>query len=154
MRSQFAATLDHPVPFRERRFRQHLTEAEWAAVAGLHPNGFAPCWGGTRSQAAKLDQLQRGDVVLFTGRRHVQGVGEVGTVLHNHDFAQAVWGPHPRRCSFEVAYTLVSFRRIKVRYEVLQAALGTSPRDNFQALRLVRDQKRIDAVHELVDRGV
>ena len=153
-RNQFAATLDHAVSFAELPYCQHLTRGELSALTDLHPAGLAACWGGTRSQAGKISQLQRGDLVLLTGQRHVRCVGQVGAVLDNIDFAHAVWGPHPRRCSFEIVYSLTRFRRIEVPYGVLQAALGTSERDNFQGLRLVRDRPRVDAVRELVERGV
>jgi hypothetical protein len=152
-RSQFAAALDRPVPFAEHPYRQHLTRAELSVLIDLHPDGRAACWGGTRAQAAKISQLRCGDLVLLTGQRHIRGVGRIGVVVDNAEFAHTVWGSHPRRCSFEIAYSLSFFRRIEVPYGVLQSALGTSERDNFQGLRLVRDRPRVDAVRELVERG-
>lgn len=150
-RRQFRATLDERVSFTERRYRQVLTQQELSRLAELHPDGRAACWGGTRSQSTKILQLERGDLVLLTGQRHVRGVGEVGAVVDNPAFADALWAPHPRRCSFEVVYSLTWFRRVEVGYQVLRTALGTSERDNFQGMRLVRDRHRVDAVHGLVD---
>jgi hypothetical protein len=150
-RRQFVATLDRPVPFTERRYGRHLTRAELSALTDLHPEGHAAWWGGTRSQAAKISQLQRGDLVLLTGQRHIRGVGQIGVVLDNGDFAHALWGSHPRRCSFEIAYSLACFRRVAVPYAVLQSALGTSQRDNFQGLRLLRDRQRVDAVRDVLE---
>jgi hypothetical protein len=151
-RRQFGATLDEPVSFTGRRLRQLLTQDQLSLLAEVHPDGRAPCWGGTRSQSTKIVQLERGDLVLLTGQRHVRGVGEVGAVVDNHAFAGALWAPHPRRCSFEIVYSLSRFRRIEVAYEVLQEALGTSERDNFQAMRLVRDRQRVQAVCDLAYR--
>jgi hypothetical protein len=151
-RHQFVATLDRPVPFASGPFRLLLTPAELALLVEAHPDGRAECWGGTRSQSSKIAQLQRGDLVLLTGQRHVRGVGAIGAVVDNRTLAHALWGPHPRRCSFEVVYSLSGFRRVELPYALLQSALGTSDRDNFQALRLVRDEQRVDAVRELMDR--
>jgi len=152
-RRQFRATLDEPVPFAERRYRQVLNRDELSCLVELHPDGRAACWGGTRSQSTKITQLERGDLVLLTGQRHIRGVGEVGAVLDNLRFAGALWDPRPGRCSFEVVYSLTWFRRAEVAYRILQAALGTSDRDNFQAMRLIRDRHRVDAVRSLLDRG-
>jgi hypothetical protein len=151
-RRQFQATLDEPVSIKEQQYRQTLTQEEFSCLVELHPDGRAACWGGTRSQSTKITQLRRGDLVLLTGQRHVRGVGEVGAVVHNHSFARTLWAPRPGRCAFEIAYTLSWFRRVEVAYAVLQTALGTSDRDNFQAMRLVRDRQRVDAVHGLIER--
>jgi hypothetical protein len=151
-RRQFIATLDQPVSFSDRCLQQLLSPEQRRRLAALHPSGRAACWGGTRSQSAKLSVLEHGDLVLFTGQRRIQGVGRVGTVVDNQAFAEALWSPHPRRCSFMLAFSLTVFRRTDVPYEVLQSALGTSERDNFQALRLIRDQHRVEDVCDLVSR--
>lgn len=153
-RCQFHATLDEPVSFTDHPYRDALSPEELSRLAGLHPGGRASCWGGTRSQSTKITQLEQGDLVLLTGRRHVRGVGEVGTVVENPAFASTLWGERRGRCSFEVAYSLTWFRRVEVAYLVLQTALGTSHRDNFQATRLVRDRHRVDAVRGLISRCV
>jgi hypothetical protein len=151
-RRQFAATLDRPVPFASGPFRPLLSSKELSLLVAAHPDGRAACWGGTSSQSGKVAQLERGDLVLLTGQRHVRGVGTIGAVVANRSLAHALWGSHPRRCSFEVVYSLSPFRRVELPYALLQSALGTSERDNFQALRLVRDQQRVDAVRELMNR--
>jgi hypothetical protein len=150
-RRQFAESLDRSIPFSEPLWRSPLAEAELAELCALHPRGRAEFWGGTRAQSAKIRQLGSGDLVLLTGQLRVRGVGEVGAVLDNPDFAAVLWQPHPRRCSFEIVYSLRRFRRVEIPYARLQTALGTSERDHFQALRLIRDRRRGDAVRELVD---
>ena len=151
-RRQFHATLDERVSIKEQPYRETLSHEEFSRLVELHPDGRAACWGGTRSQSTKITQLRRGDLVVLTGQRHVRGVGEVGAVVHNLSFARALWAPRPKRCPFEIAYTLSWFRRVEVAYTMLQVALGTSDRDNFQAMRLIRDRQRVDAVHSLIDR--
>lgn len=152
-RRHFATSLDDTVAFSAEAHREQLTRHQLAELEALHSDGRAHFWGGTRSQAAKLVHLRRGDLVLLTGQLHVRGVGEVGVVFDNERFARTVWDPSPRRCPFEAVYSFAWFRRVEVRYGILQTALGTSEGDNFQALRLVRDERRVAAVRALLDDG-
>jgi hypothetical protein len=153
-RQHFADSLDHAISFSTGDRQRHLTSRQREELAALHPDGRAHFWGGTRSQATKIIHLRRGDLVLLTGQLHVRGVGGIGAVFDNEPFARTIWAPHPNRCSFEVVYSLVWFRRVEVPYQVLQNALGTSERDHFQALRLVRDEGRVAAVRSLLAEGV
>jgi hypothetical protein len=88
-----------------------------------------------------MAEVQRGDVVLFTGQNHVQGIGEVGHVFHNKVFADAMWPPDPVNGSWHNVYSLLAFQPALIPYQPLREALGSDPNDNFQGLRLVRDHR-------------
>jgi hypothetical protein len=91
-----------------------------------------------------------GDVVLFTGLRHVRGIGEVGASFRNEQFSNTLWEPGERGAWLNV-YSLRSFVPTAIPYPVLRAALGSSEGDNFIGLRLLRDKdERIPAVLDAI----
>jgi len=107
---------------------------------------------GPRSQ-----WVERFARALLDGRAYVVGGGRGvcnAVYVDNLAFASELWVARPGRCAFEVVYSLTRFRRVEIPYGILQAALGTSDRDNFQATRLLRDRHRVDAVYDLVQRSL
>lgn len=75
-RRRWRDTLAKPVPFGEPGLRQLLTEEQHARLLAMHPTGRARFWGATSIHDKNMDRLATGDVVLFTGQRHVRAVGE------------------------------------------------------------------------------
>lgn len=69
-------TIESPVPL--GRLRAALSRDELDRLRTMHPDGSARFWGMTANHDHRMDSLRTGDVVLFTGRKHVQGVGEIG----------------------------------------------------------------------------
>jgi hypothetical protein len=96
-----------------------------------------------------MAEVQRGDVVLFTGQNHVRGIGEVGHVFRNKVFADAMWPPDAVDGSWHNVYSLLAFQPALIPYQPLREALGSNQKDNFQGLRLVRDH-RVDIVLDVL----
>jgi hypothetical protein len=91
-----------------------------------------------------MDVLDRGDVVLLTGRKHVMAIGEIGCVLRNHELARRLWLPDPSRCLWSNVFSFQAFQRTDIPYEEVWALPGFTVGDNFMGLRLLRPEKRRD----------
>src|ERR1017187_6887331 len=85
-RAHWKDTLDNEVQFSGPPYAAVLSARQLAQLSALHPGGRAGFWGATSNQDAKIKRLHVGDVVLFTGRKLIQAVGEVGVTLQNAAF--------------------------------------------------------------------
>jgi hypothetical protein len=140
-RRHWADTLDQPVPYREPRYRDVLTGAELATLAGEHPDGLARFWGATAQHDRKMDTLDPGDVALLTGQKHVRAVGVVGCLVRNDEFARRLWTPDPARCLWRNVYSFRTYLPVWIRYEEIWALPGFTAGDNFMGLRFLSQEK-------------
>ena len=140
-RRHWADTLDRPVPFRERRYAEVLTDAERTALDEEHPTGIARFWGATPQHDKKMDTLDAGDVVLLTGQKHARAIGTVGTRLRNDEFARRLWTPDPTRCLWRNVYSFRTYRPVWIPYEEIWALPGFTTGDNFMGLRFLNHEK-------------
>ncbi|MEU9806603.1 hypothetical protein [Mycobacterium sp. NPDC050853] len=137
----WAATLDQEVDFRIPERVHPLVADELATLEAVHPTGKARFWGAVGSNDKMFDKLKPGDIVLFTGKLHIRAIGEVGASFRNEPFSLTLWDPHPERGAWRNVYSLFSFQETEIPYEILQTALGTSPKDNFQRTRFIADHR-------------
>ncbi|MER7071025.1 hypothetical protein [Terrabacter sp. NPDC000476] len=112
-----------------------MTLNERQAFGDMHPNGQARFWGMTSNQDKGAEGLGTGDVVLFTGRNHVQAVGEIGVVTRNRALADSLWDPHPDRGSYHNVYSLKSFEKTMIPYAEIWALPSFNAGDNFMGAR-------------------
>jgi hypothetical protein len=132
---RFAETLEKAVPFYERRFADLLTDGQRIELLALHSSGEAPFWAATSHHDKNMDRLKTGDVVLFTGLKHVQGVGEVGYSFRNAAFADSLWPPDAGGDSWSNVYSLLNFQRVLIPYEEIWALPGFNANDMFMSQR-------------------
>lgn len=140
-RRHWRDTLDQAVDFTRADRRAALTQQQLSDLSNEHPNGRAHFWGAVRGQDKIMAEIEAGDVVLFTGRNEVRGVGEIGVSFVNDDFADTLWEPHPDRGSWGNAYSLRTFMPTAIPYQELRKPLGSSENDNFMGLRAIRDER-------------
>ncbi len=107
----------------------------------MHPDNEARFWGMTANQDKGVDKLRTGDVVLFTGANHVQGIGEVGLVLRNAAVGDLLWKPHPDRGSYHNVYSLKSFTFTQIPYAEIWALPSFNTGDNFMGARFLTGTK-------------
>ncbi|MCG8915505.1 hypothetical protein L6E12_06865 [Actinokineospora sp. PR83] len=138
-------TLEQEVPFVVPQRYGLLTREQRDALHALHPRGSARFWGATAFQDRKLDQLRTGDVVLFTGAGKIRGIGEVGYVFRNAEFAATLWEADKGKEPFTNVFSLQSFRSVDYPYSKLQEVCGYDKGDNFMGLRLIRGEL-VDAI--------
>jgi hypothetical protein len=134
-----AATLERTVAFGEHAGL--LDPADLARLTALHPDGRARFWGAKDKYDRRMDTVTTGDVVLCTGRKHVQAAAEVGHGFRNPAFARRLWNPDPGKCLWSNVYSLRRYRRIELPYEEIWALPGFTPGDNFMGLRFLDDAK-------------
>jgi hypothetical protein len=99
-----------------------LSDEQLEQLLELHPSGSARFWGSTVNQDRLMDEVSIGDVVVFTGRNTIRGIGEVGYRFRNAAFADTLWSPDPVRGSWHNVYSLRSFARADIPYPVLGGA--------------------------------
>jgi hypothetical protein len=128
-------SLERTVAFGE--FADLLDPADLARLNVLHPGGRARFWGAKDKYDRRMDTVTTGDVVLFTGRKHVQATAEVGHGFRNPGFARRLWQPDPGKCLFSNVYSLRRYRRVELPYEAIWALPGFTPGDNFMGLRFL-----------------
>ncbi len=148
-RRHWADTLDRPVPFLRRRYAEVLSAAERAELTAEHPDGEARFWGATAQHDKKMDNLDAGDVVLLTGRKHVRAVGTVGCRLRNDELARRLWNPDPARCLWRNVYSFHAYHPTAIPYEHLWALPGFTVGDNFMGLRFLDAEKSATIVTRL-----
>ncbi|WP_328455166.1 hypothetical protein [Amycolatopsis sp. NBC_00438] len=134
-----AASLDQTVEFGE--FADLLEPPDLARLTALHPGGRARFWGAKDKYDRRMDTVTTGDVVLLTGRKHVQAAAEVGHCFRNPGFARRLWTPDPGKCLFSNVYSLRHYRRVGLPYEEIWALPGFSAGDNFMGLRFLDEPK-------------
>jgi hypothetical protein len=134
-----AATLERTVAFGEHA--DLLDPADLARLTALHPGGRARFWGARDKYDRRMDTVTTGDVVLFTGRKHVQAAAEVGHGFRNPAFARRLWNPDPGKCLWSNVYSLRRYRRVELPYEEIWALPGFTPGDNFMGLRFLDEVK-------------
>ncbi|MEU4423552.1 hypothetical protein AB0F81_23230 [Actinoplanes sp. NPDC024001] len=141
----WADTLDQEVPFTTAPRQLALTTADMAALMDFHPGGSARFWGATGNHDARMATLEEGDVILFTGKKIVRAIGEVGYSFRNSAFANTLWDPHEERGSYQNVYSLIAFQRTEIPYEEIWDLPGFNPGDNFMGLRFL-DQAKSDTI--------
>lgn len=146
-RHNWSQTIQIEVPFYRSPYRATLSEQEFEGLSRLHPAGVARFWGVVSGHDARMDTLETGDVVLFTGKKHVQGVGEVGVSFRNREMADAMWPSHPDKGSYHNVYSLRGFQPVAIPYEEIWALPGFTHGDNFMGTRFVTDE-RVDVLME------
>jgi len=134
-------TLDKEVPFSDGLHAETLSAQEQVALAALHPTGRARFWGATGNHDSKMDGLQTGDIVLFTGQKLVRAIGEVGYSFRNAEFADTLWEPQAERGSYRNVYSLLNFQVTSIPYEEIWDLPGFSVGDNFMGLRFLDPEK-------------
>jgi hypothetical protein len=150
-REHWENTVEHKVGFAEEPYRSLLTDQQADELFLSHPEGSARFWGMVSTHNAKLDELQAGDPVLFTGNKQVLAIGEVGVTFRNSDFALELWRDDPDRGPWLNVYTLASFQNVGTSHAELRAALGYKEGGNFMGAVVVREPDKIRAVSEALD---
>ncbi len=138
-------TLAQAVPFSDPTYTAHLTQDQLDRLRTMHPEGSARFWGATGNHDTRMDRLDTGDVVLFTGQKIVRAIGEVGISFRNQAFADAMWSPDTDRGSFRNVYSLRAFQDAEIPYEEIWQLPGFKPGDNFMGLRIITGE-RADAI--------
>lgn len=134
-----AESLEKTVDF--RALADLLDPADLARLTALHTSGRARFWGAKAKYDRRMDTVTTGDVVLFTGRKHVQATAEVGHGFRNPAFARRLWNPDPGKCLFSNVYSLRRYRRAVLPYEAIWALPGFTAGDNFMGLRFLDEIK-------------
>ncbi|MEU0531397.1 hypothetical protein [Amycolatopsis tolypomycina] len=142
-----AESLEKTVAF--GAYADLLDPADLARLNALHPGGRARFWGAKDKYDRRMDTVTTGDVVLFTGRKHVQATAEVGHGFRNPAFARRLWAPDPGKCLFSNVYSLRRYRRVGLPYEAVWALPGFTPGDHFMGLRFL-DAAKSAAVLDLL----
>jgi len=134
-----AESLEKTADF--RAYADLLDPADLARLTALHANGRARFWGAKDKYDRRMDTVRTGDVVLFTGRKHVQAAAEVGHGFRNPAFARRLWNPDPGKCLFSNVYSLRRYRPLGLPYEALWALPGFTTGDHFMGLRFLDEAK-------------
>jgi hypothetical protein len=142
-------TLGKLVPFGEPGYLRFLTEEQQARLLAMHPAGRARFWGATSTHDKNMGRLATGDVVLFTGLRHVRAVGEVGSSFRNRPFADRLWVPDPGSGGWSNVYSLLTFELVSIPYEEVWRLPGFKEGDNFVGLRFLDEQRGRDVLDGL-----
>ncbi|MFB7516699.1 hypothetical protein [Streptomyces sp. NPDC056144] len=140
-RRHWEDTLDQNVVFGSGSRRDTLKPGEYEELMRLHGSGEARFWGATSVQDEKVSRLRTGDVVLFTGKKRVRGIGEVGFVFRNADFADSMWSRDPLKGSWLNVYSLIAFRPTDIPYEEIWDLPSFNHGDNFMGLRVLEGTK-------------
>lgn len=134
-----AETLERSVSIGE--YAELLDPADLARLNALHPGGHARFWGAKDKYDRRMDTVTTGDVVLFTGGKHVRATAEVGHGFRNPAFARRLWRPGPGKCLWSNVYSLRRYRSVELPYEAIWALPGFTPGDNFMGLRFLDEPK-------------
>ncbi|MFI8964329.1 hypothetical protein ACIGO8_19680 [Streptomyces sp. NPDC053493] len=148
-RLHWKETLDKEVPFATGKYADALSAREREALERIHPEGRARFWGATAVQDGNMARLRTGDVVLFTGKKLVRGIGEVGVTFRNALFADTMWRPDPDKGSWHNVYSLLSFRRTDIPYEEIWDLPSFNVGDNFMGLRVLEGPKADEVLEGL-----
>ncbi|MGA5008655.1 hypothetical protein ACPCDX_27200 [Streptomyces koyangensis] len=140
-RRHWQETLEQEVPFASPKHADTLSPSQRDGLRQLHPSGSARFWGATSVQDAKVARFRTGDVVLFTGKNHVRGIGEVGLTFRNEAFANTMWEPDPIKGSWRNVYSLLSFRPTEIHYSEIWALPGFNHGDHFMGLRVLKEEQ-------------
>jgi hypothetical protein len=142
-RRHWKDTLDTPVDFTTHSRADLLTPDQRKQLMEFHPSGAARFWGATSAQDKKMERLSPGDIVLFTGKNHIRGIGEIGALFRNAPFANSMWTADPKKGSWHNVYSLLSFTSIQIPYQEIWALPGFNAGDNFMGLRILDSEKAI-----------
>lgn len=148
-RRHWRDTLDQEVPFETGKHLAALSGEQRRALLKLHPRGAARFWGATAVQDKKMARLHRGDVVLFTGRKLIRGIGEVGATFRNAAFADTMWTRDPDKGSWHNVYSLLSFRHVEIPYSEIWELPSFNANDNFMGLRILEGAKAEEVLQGL-----
>ena len=146
-RRNWESTIVAPVPL--GRVVQALSPEQRARLERLHPSGEARFWGMTAGHDKAMAEVDTGDVVLFTGRNHVQGVGEVGFVTRSARLGDLLWPPHGERGSYDNVYSLRFFQFTRIPYQEIWDLPSFNVGDNFQGARFLRGEKASEIIEGL-----
>jgi hypothetical protein len=95
----------------------------------------------TSNHDASVDTLQAGDVVLFTGNKHVQGIREIGTLIRDTALGDALGDTHPDRGSYSNVYSLRSF--LPSRIPLIRVSAGNPSPPASHRRRISRLSKKV-----------
>jgi hypothetical protein len=149
-RENLKRTLDVKIPFAEEPYSSALTTRQRAELEARHPDGLAHFWGTYEHNAAKINRVREGDVVLFTGQNEVWAIGVVGYRFENASLAAAMWMNHPDKGTYRHIYAVTQLERLSVPYAVVNRALGLKETNHFQSMAVYDDgrgQAVIDVLH-------
>ncbi|MGC0373520.1 hypothetical protein [Streptomyces sp. SAI-229] len=140
-------TLEKEVLFTEETLAGRLEPRQFEQLVRLHPAGAARFWGATAAHDKAMAKVRTGDVALFTGKKKLLAVGEVGAVFANSGFGDALWPPAPGGKSWRTVYSLRDFVPADLPYEVLAELIGYSRTYGFPR-QLVLEGGRAQAIVE------
>lgn len=149
-RRHWADTLAQQVDFTDSRYADALTAQQRDLLLQLHPQGSARFWGATPSHDKKMQGVDTGDVVLFTGENRVRAVGEVGAVFRNRDLADRLWPPSRDGKSWHTVYSLLDLTDAAIPYADLNMAIGYKPAHNFPGQMVLTDEKARSVLEEFM----
>jgi hypothetical protein len=140
-RQNWHKTVDASISFTSSPYSTALSGAETKRLLSLHPDGSTQFWGSASNQDQNYRRLSTGDLVLFTGQKRVQAVGQVGVILRNRALGDLFWDPDPEKGSWLNIYSLQGLDRTDIPYEEIWALPGFNPGDNFMGMRIVDPER-------------
>ncbi|MFP3987136.1 hypothetical protein U9R90_06460 [Streptomyces sp. E11-3] len=149
-RRHWADTLAQQVDFTDDQYTEALSPQQRELLLALHPDGKARFWGATPSHDKKMEGVETGDVVLFTGGNQVRAVGEVGAIFRNRELADRLWPPSEDGKSWHTVYTLLDFTDAAISYTDLNMAIGYKPAHNFPGQMVLRGDKAWSVLEEFM----
>lgn len=136
-------TLEKTVDITDGALAPLLAPTERAELLARHESGQIRFWGTYEANRKKIERVHEGDIVVFTGQGAAWAVGVVGYRFENDAFAKAIWVEHPEKGAYSHVYSLTFFEQVTIPYPVVNAPLGNSPTNHFQAMA-VYDGERAD----------
>ncbi|MGW5863094.1 hypothetical protein ACWFRJ_13090 [Streptomyces sp. NPDC055239] len=136
--------------FTESRYAEVLAAQQQNRLLELHPEGKARFWGATPSHDRKMQDVDTGDVVLFTGENRVRAVGEVGAIFRNRELADRLWPPSQDGKSWHTVYSLLDLADVSIPYADLNMAIGYKPAHNFPGQMVLKGDKARSVLEEFM----
>lgn len=134
-------TLEKTVDINDHALAALLTPIERTELLTRHPNGQVRFWGTYEANRKKIERVREGDLVVFTGQGAAWAIGVVGYRFENDAFAKTLWVEHPEKGAYSHVYSLTFFEQVTIPYPVVNAPLGNSPANHFQAMAVYEGER-------------
>lgn len=122
-----------------------LPETVLQELQNCFPDGRCAFWGLTPgfndANRTKWEKIQPGDIVAFTGKKHVFATGIVKSKFRSAELATRLWGVDENLATWEYMYALSDIAKSDIPYSKFNQLLGDSPNNNHMGFRIVDDLK-------------
>ena len=135
----FVETVISKITLKE--IESYLTDEEYSDLKEIYKDNIIPAWGimPKSSNIRIWNSIEKGDYVLFSGYKQMQGSGIIKYKIQNENLAKYFWGSE-NNITWSCIYFITNHKLLCCDKSFFNELIGLSPYNRFQNTRFLNSE--------------